>query len=119
VRLKENGKNYTLCNEVVFFCTNGKSLPWQLTSAEMSNLSAEQNSVQNTTCTSHLLALLDLSSVTHTHIGNKITSATEVKSLPLECSKILFISPSINMNIINLTYMAAVRHMQGNLLPGL
>lgn len=106
-RLKENGKNYTPCNEVLFFCTNGKGLPWQLISAEMSNLSDEQNPVQNTTCTSHLLALLNLSSVTHT-FGNKLTSAAKVKSLPLECGKILFISPSLRMNIMNLICLAAV-----------
>lgn len=52
-RLKENGKNYMLYNEVLFFCTNDKGLLWQLTSAEMSNLSDEQNPVQVTTCTSH------------------------------------------------------------------
>lgn len=66
MRLRENGKNCTFCNEVLFFHTNDKGIAWQLTSAEMSNLSAEQNSVQNTTCTSHLLALLNFSSVTHT-----------------------------------------------------
>lgn len=67
VRLKENENDYALCNEVLFICTNDKGLQWQLTSAGLSNLSAEQNSVQNTTCTSHLLAFLNVSSVTYIH----------------------------------------------------
>lgn len=50
--------------------------------------------------------------------SNKITSAAKVKSLPVECSKIHFISPSTNMNITNWIYIA-VGHVQGNLLPGL